>query len=83
VVASIVTLAAVTAGREVGGVMVCCPPGRLKVMVQGEGQTEALFASRMAWRSDPVPESAFVVTTSVELPVTPTLVAEELLPRVF
>src|SRR5437660_12475788 len=60
------------AGRDVGGAIVSCPPGRLKPMVQGAVQSEAL-ASRMAWRSEPLPESAFVVTKSEEVPPMPTL----------
>src|SRR5689334_20882494 len=64
-----VALTAVRAGREVVGAMVSEPPGTLKEMVQGCAQTPEL-ASRMAWRSEPVPLSAFVITTRAEEPVT-------------
>src|SRR5947209_3030497 len=67
-----VTPAAVMAGSAVGGEMVSCPPGRLKPMVQGRVQTDPLLASRMACRSEPVPESAFVVTKSDDVPPMPT-----------
>src|SRR5438067_3127903 len=60
------------AGRDVGGVMVSWPPGRLKPMVQGMLQTAVLLASTMAWRSEPVPESAFVVTKREDVPPMPT-----------
>src|SRR5205807_872483 len=63
-----VTPPAVIAGRDVGGAMVSWPPGRLKPMVQGTLQTAALLASRMAWRSEPVPELEFVVTKRVDVP---------------
>src|SRR3954452_22539366 len=59
------------AGSDVGGAIVSCPPGRLNPMVHGIVQSEA-FASRMAWRSEPAPESAFVVTTSEDVPPMPT-----------
>src|SRR6185295_13423738 len=71
---------AVIAGRDVGGKIVSCPAGRLKPMVQGAVQTAGLLASRMAWRSEPVPESAFVVTTSDDVPPMPTFEAVVLLP---
>src|SRR6185295_6497859 len=71
---------AVIAGRDVGGKIVSCPAGRLKPMVQGAVQTAGLLASRMAWRSEPVPESAFVVTTSDDVPPMPTFDVVTLLP---
>ncbi|HYH07105.1 MAG TPA: hypothetical protein VEK11_08610 [Thermoanaerobaculia bacterium] len=50
----------VTGGRLLLSVMVCAPPPpALKAMVE---VLPLAFASRMAWRSEPGPLSAFVVT---------------------
>src|SRR4051794_21872696 len=73
-----VTPVAVMAGSDAGGEIVSCPPGRLKPIVQGAVQSEA-FASRMAWRREPLPESAFVVTKSEDVPPIPTFEVVELL----
>src|SRR5262249_55289279 len=52
--------ASVIAGNSVAGQIVCTePPGMSKAIVSRPG---ALLASRIAWRSEPGPESAVLVT---------------------
>src|SRR3954453_17339489 len=89
-----VTEPAVIAGSDAGGEIVSCPPGRLKPIVQGAGQSEAFasrvagareplpgggLASRVGWAGEPPPESAFVVTKSEDVPPMPTFDVVELL----
>ena len=50
-------------GRRLRGVMVWTPaPGMAKTIVSAPG---AVSASRIAWRSDPAPESLVLVTVKV------------------
>src|SRR5438445_3066736 len=54
--------ASVTKGSGESGLMACAPEPMLKAITSGPGRA---FASRIAWRSEPGPLSAVLVTTKV------------------